>query len=108
MLFTVTVDMADNGYFEFSTESILKLAEIACMLGNLDVVEEEDYIDIPEEIAQYFEDGENYEYDEDAECWCWYDEEHEAWYWLNIETGVWLLVEVADGFEVEAEKDNLA
>jgi hypothetical protein len=110
MLFTVTVDMADNGYFEFSTESIFKLAEIACLLGNIDVVEEdfedEDFVDVPEEIAQYFEDGEEYEYDEDAGCWCWYDEQHESWYWLDVETGEWLLVEDADGYEVEADKES--
>ena len=44
-------------------------------------------------LADCFEDGEEYEYDEDADCYCWYDEEHEAWYWLNEETGEWLLVE---------------
>jgi hypothetical protein len=112
MLFTVTVDMADNGYFEFSTESLFKLAEIAQMLGNTDVVEEEDedddfedddLFDIPEEINQYFIDDEVYVYDEDADCFCWYDEEHEAWYWLDVETGEWLLVEDAEGYEVEAE-----
>jgi hypothetical protein len=116
MLFTVTVDLPGSAYFEFSSESLFEMAEIAKMLGNTDVVEEEDedddfededYLEIPEEISQYFEDGEEYEYDEDAECWCWYDEEHEAWYWLNIETGEWILVEDADGYEVEAEEDEL-
>jgi hypothetical protein len=112
MLFTVTVEMPENGYFEFCTESLFQLAEIAQMLGNVDVVEEhedsedEEFIDIPEEIAQYFEDGEEYTYDDNAECWCWYDEEHEAWYWLDIETGEWILVEDAEGYEVE--EDNLA
>jgi hypothetical protein len=107
MLFTVTVDMADNGYFEFSTESLFKLAEIAQMLGNTDVVkEEDDEFDIPEDIAQHFDDGEEYIYDEDAEVYCWYDEEHEAWYWLDIETGEWLLVEDVDGFEVEVETED--
>jgi hypothetical protein len=97
MLFTVTVDMADNGYFEFCTESIVKLAEIACMLGNLDVVEDEDEdedtFEIPEDIAQYFEAGEEYTYNEDEDCYCWYDEQHEAWYRLDVETGEWLLIE---------------
>jgi hypothetical protein len=110
MLFTVTVDMADNGYFEFSTESIFKLAEIARMLGNLDIVDDdEDFVDdieIPEEIAQYFDDGEEYVYDEDAECYCWYDETHEAWYWLNVETGEWLLVEDEEGFEVDSSEQE--
>jgi len=110
MLFTVTVGMADNGYFEFSTESIFKLAEIARMLGNLDIVDDdEDFVDdteIPEEIAQYFDDGEEYVYDEDADCYCWYDETHEAWYWLNVETGEWLLVEDEEGFEVDSSEQE--
>ena len=111
MMFTVTVDMADNGYFEFSTESLIQLIEITQILGKVDVVDEdEDFEDdegeyIPEEIAQHFEDGEEYTYDEDADCYCWYDEEHEAWYWLDVETGEWLLVEDEDGFEVESEEE---
>jgi len=40
-----------------------------------------------------FSEDEEYEYDEDAGCYCWYDEEHEAWYWLNEETNEWLLVD---------------
>jgi hypothetical protein len=44
-------------------------------------------------LADCFEEGEEYEYDHNADCYCWYDEEHEAWYWLNEETGEWLLVE---------------
>ena len=88
MLFTVTVDLADKGYFEFCTESIFQVAEIAQMLGNLDVVEEdEDFED------DCFEESEEYVYDEDAECFCWYDEEYDAWYWLDEESGEWLLVE---------------
>lgn len=50
----------------------------------------------PEEedsVFDLFEDGEEYEYDEDAGCFCWYDEEHDAWYWLDEESGEWLLVE---------------
>ena len=43
-----------------------------------------------------FEDGENYVYDEDYECYCWYDELYDAWYWLNEDTGEWLLVEEDD------------
>jgi hypothetical protein len=110
MMFTVTVDFAKNGYFEFATDSIFQLAEMAQMLGNLDVVDEDedfgdDEFDIPEEISHHFDDGEEYIYDEDAECYCWYDEEHEAWYWLDIETGEWLLVEDVEGFEVEAEDE---
>jgi UDP-N-acetylglucosamine pyrophosphorylase len=110
MLFTVTVDMADHGYFEFSTESLFKLVELAQMLGNSDIVDDEDededfedddFMEIPEEIAKFFEDSEEYVYDEDKDVFCWYDEQHEAWYYLNIETGEWLLVEDADGFEVE-------
>jgi len=111
MMFTVTVDMADNGYFEFSTSSLFQLAEIAQMLGDLSVVDEDEDFeddegeDIPEEIAQHFEDGVEYAYDEDTDRYSWYDEEHEAWYYLDVETGDWLLVEDADGYEVESENE---
>jgi hypothetical protein len=91
MLFTVTVDLADKGYFEFCTESIFQVAEIAQMLGNLDVVEEDE--DFEDDMENYFDEGEEYVYDEDAECFCWYDEEYDAWYWLDEESGEWLLVE---------------
>jgi hypothetical protein len=95
MLFTLTVDLVDDGHFEFSTTSLFKLAEIAQMLGDLNVVDEDEDFgdDISEEISQHFEDDEEYVYDEDAGCFCWYDEEHDAWYWLDQETGEWLLVE---------------
>ena len=112
MLFTVTVDMAKHGYFEFATESLFQLAEIAQMFGDLSVVDEdEDFEDddgvvVPEELEQYFDDGEEYIYDEDAGCFCWYDEEHEAWYWLDEDTGDWLLVEDADGYEVEQTEEQ--
>jgi hypothetical protein len=108
MLFTVTVDLVDNGHFEFSTTSFLKLVEISQMLGDLNTVDEDedfgddDLMDVPEEINQYFEDDEEYVYDEDAGCFCWYDEEHEAWYWLDQDTGEWLLVE--DESEDESEE----
>ena len=114
MLFTVTVDLPGSAYFEFSTESFFEMAELAQMLGNTDVIEEDedddfeddDYIEVPEEIEEYFVDGEIYVYDEDADCYCWYDEEHEAWYWLDVETGEWLLVEDAEEYEVEAEDEE--
>ena len=56
----------------------------------------------------YFEEGEEYEYDEDYDCYCWYDEEHDAWYWLNEDTGEWLLVEddEADWEDDEEEYDE--
>jgi hypothetical protein len=102
MVFTITCGVAEGGYLKFSTDSIFQLAEMAQRLGSLEVVDEdEEEFDIPEELEQYFDDGEEYVYDEDADCYCWYDEEHEAWYWLNVETGEWLLVEDVDGFEVE-------
>ena len=108
MFFTVAVDMADGGFFEYSTESILKFLQTVQMLGNPDIEEiEDEEFEIPEEIAQYFDEDEDYIYDEDAECYCWYDEEHEAWYWLNVETGEWLLVEDED-YEVEAESEDKA
>lgn len=111
MIFTVTVDLGTAGYFEFSTESLFELAEIAQMLGNTDVVEEEDSedtVDVPDNIAEYFDDEEEYMYDEVNECYCWYDEEYDAWYWLDENTGEWLLVEDAvetseTDTEVEAE-----
>ena len=108
MFFTVSVDVADGGFFEYSTESIVNFLQTVVSLGHPDLVsaEDDEEIDIPDEIADHFVEGEEYEYDEDAGCWCWYDEEHEAWYWLNVETGEWLLVEDADGYEVESEDDE--
>jgi len=104
MMFTVTVDMNDNGYFEFSSKSIFKVVEIASMFGNLEVDDEDDeFFDVPDEIAHYFDSSEEYIYDEEKDCYCWYDEEHEAWYWLDVETGEWLLVEDIEGYEVESE-----
>jgi len=109
MLFTVSVDLAEAGYFEFSTESIFHLAEVAQMLGNIDIVdedeefEEEEIFEIPEDIDYYFAEDEEYVYDEDAECFCWYDAEHDAWYWLDEEVGEWLLVE-EEQVEEEAEE----
>jgi hypothetical protein len=38
MMFTVTVDFNKSGYFEFATDSIFQLAEMAQMLGSLEVV----------------------------------------------------------------------
>jgi len=111
MFFTVAVDMADGGFFEYSTESILKFLQTVQMLGNPDIeeveIEDDESFDIPEDIAHYFDDGEEYVYDEDADSYCCYDEEHEAWYWLNTETGDWLLVEDED-YEVEAESEDKA
>ena len=109
MLFTVSVDLANKGYFEFSTNSIFQVAEIAHMLGNLDVVDEdEDFeddenLEVPEELEHFFDENEEYVYDEDAECFCWYDEEYDAWYWLDEESGEWLLVEDEEESEEEAE-----
>jgi len=103
MMFTMTVDMADNGYFEFSTESLFKLTKVAMLMSDFDVITEEDEEDeedegfeIPEEIAQYFTEDEEYTYDEDSDCFFWYDEEHDAWYWLNVDTGEWLRWEEDD------------
>jgi len=109
MFFTVAVDMQDGSFFEYSTESIMKFLQTVQMLGNPDIeeVEDEEKINIPEEISYYFDDKEEYIYDEDAGCWCWYDEEHEAWYWLDLETGEWLLVDDAEEYEVE-EKESEA
>lgn len=108
MFFTVAVDMADGGFFEYSTESIVKFLQTVVSLGHPDLqaAEDDEEIDIPEEISEYFDDAEEYTYDEDADVFCWYDEEHEAWYWLNIETGEWLLVEDAEGYEVEPEDEE--
>ena len=110
MLFTVSIDLADGGFFEYSTESILKFLQTAQMLGNEDIheVDDEDEDDEFEAFADCFEEGEEYEYDEDAGCYCWYDEEHEAWYWLDEETHEWLLVEddEADWGDVEEEEEE--
>ena len=59
-------------------------------------------------LVDCFEEGEEYEYDEDYDCYCWYDEEHDAWYWLNEDTGEWLLVEddEADWGDDEEEYDE--
>jgi len=56
----------------------------------------------------FFEDGEEYVYDEDYQCFCWFDAEYDAWYWLNEETGEWLLVEddEADWGDDEEEYDD--
>ena len=91
MLFTLSVDLADGGFFEFSTESILKFLQAAQMLGNTDIEEVDD-------------EDEEYVYDEDAGCYCWYDEEYEAWYWLDEDTNEWLLVEDEAEAEDEAEE----
>jgi len=107
MLFTVSVDLADGGFFEFSTESILKFLQAAQMLGNADIEEVEDEDEF-EEFADCFTDGEDYEYDHDAGCYCWYDEEYDAWYWLDEEACEWLLVEddEADWGDVEDEEED--
>jgi hypothetical protein len=103
MLFTVSVDLDDGGYFEFSTESILKVLQAAQMLGNNDIQEVDDEDGEFEAFADCFSEGEEYVYDEDAECYCWYDEEYEAWYWLDEDTNEWLLVEDEEEEEEEAE-----
>jgi len=107
MLFTVTVDLNEFGHFQFSTPSLFQLAEIAQMLGSTEVEDEEDVV-VPDEIAQYFEEGVEYAYDEDAECFCWYDDEHDAWYWLDEESGEWLLAEDEDEDEDESEDEDEA
>jgi hypothetical protein len=59
-------------------------------------------------VFDYFEEGEEYVYDEDYECYCWYDAEYDAWYWLDEESGEWLLVEddEADWGDDEEEYDE--
>jgi hypothetical protein len=61
-----------------------------------------------EYLVDCFQDGEEYEYDEEADCYCWFDAEYDAWYWLNEETGEWLLVEddEADWGDDEEEYDD--
>ncbi|CAB5212759.1 hypothetical protein UFOVP189_45 [uncultured Caudovirales phage] len=49
--------------------------------------------EVEDECFDCFDESEEYEYDKDYDCFCWYDEEHDAWYWLNEDTGEWLLVE---------------
>ena len=59
-------------------------------------------------LVDCFQDGEEYEYDEEADCYCWFDAEYDAWYWLNEDTGEWLLVEddEADWGDDEEEYDD--
>ena len=61
-----------------------------------------------ESLVDCFQDGEHYEYDDEADCYCWFDAEYDAWYWLNEETGEWLLVEddEADWGDDEEEYDD--
>jgi hypothetical protein len=108
MLFTVSIELADGGYFEYSTESILKVLQTAQMLGNTDIEEADDENDEFDAFVDCFSEDEEYVYDEDAECYCWYDEEYEAWYWLDEDTNEWLLVEddEADWGDVEDEAEE--
>lgn len=103
MFFTVAVDLPEGGFFEYSTESVLHLLHAIQALGGIDAVDavdEDEGVVIPDDLDHLFAEGEEYVYDEDAECFCWYDDEYEAWYWLNEESGEWLLVEE----EEEAEE----
>ena len=61
-----------------------------------------------ESLVDCFQDGEEYEYDYEADCYCWYDAEYDAWYWLNEDTGEWLLVkdDEADWGDDEEEYDD--
>ncbi len=61
-----------------------------------------------ESLVDCFQDGEEYEYDDEADCYCWFDAEYDAWYWLNEGTGEWLLVEddEADWGDDEEEYDD--
>jgi len=59
-----------------------------------------------ESLVDCFQDGEEYEYDDEADCYCWFDAEYGAWYWLNEETGEWLLVEEDECEEDEEEYDE--
>jgi hypothetical protein len=105
MLFTITVDLPGSASFLFSTESIFEMVEVAQMLGNSDIVDEDDdYVDIPEELQHFFDDSDNYLYDEVKDRFCWFDEEHEAWYELDVEAGEWTLIE---NFEEEIEVEDL-
>jgi len=109
MLFTVSVDLADGAFFEYSTESILKFLQAAQMMGNEDIQEaEDDEDDAFEAFSDCFEEGEEYEFDHDAGCYCWYDCEYNAWYWLDEDTHEWLLVEddEADWGDAEDEEED--
>jgi hypothetical protein len=106
MIFTVSVDFADGGSFEYSTESILKFLRAAQMMGNTDIEEVEDDEDSDfEAFSNCFEEGEEYEFDHDAGCYCWYDCEYDAWYWLDEDTNEWLLVEEESDDEEEEDEE---
>ena len=57
------------------------------------VSDREEIDDQFDSLFDCFVEGEEYEYDHDAGCYCWYDEEYDAWYWLDEDTCEWLLVE---------------
>jgi hypothetical protein len=106
MIFTVSVDLADGAFFEYSTESILKFLQAAQMMGNEDIQEVEDEDGDFEAFSNCFEEGEEYEFDHDAGCYCWYDCEYDAWYWLDEDTNEWLLVEEESDEEEEEEEEE--
>jgi hypothetical protein len=106
MFFTVAVDLSEGGFLEYSTESILQFLHAVQALGNTDIEEVEDDIEVPADLDHLFDEGQEYVYDEDAECFCWYDEEYDAWYWLNEESGEWLLVEDEEDEEDEESEEE--
>ena len=57
------------------------------------MVDFDDYDFIDDDLDDCFEEGEEYVFDEEHDCYCWYDAEHDAWYWLDEEAKEWLLVE---------------
>jgi len=71
---------------------------------------DEDFLDDGfDAFVDCFSEDEEYEYDEEAECYCWYDAEHDVWYWLNEDTNEWLLVEEDDeDEEIYWEEDEAA
>ena len=76
------------------------------LVSNITQVEtDEEFDSLPD---CFFAENEEYEYDEDYDCYCWYDAEHDAWYWLNEDTGEWILVEddEADWEDDEEEYDE--
>ena len=53
----------------------------------------DNYEFIADDLDDCFSEDEEYVFDEEHDCYCWYDAEHDAWYWLDEKAKEWLLVE---------------
>ena len=53
----------------------------------------DDYDFIDDDLDDCFDENEEYVFDEENDCYCWYDPEYDVWYWLDEEAKEWILVE---------------